>query len=87
MNIYKWYLIFNLIEFQSTQLVSKEYRLNLDGIGDSIFTVFQGNVTSVQYLDQFMPVDLYEPAKYEKEKYAVYRDDFNGDVYFGFLVE
>lgn len=86
MNIYNWFKIFNINEFLSLDLVSKSYALRLQGIGDSIFTAYQGNYVSVQYLDEFMPVDLYEPAQYEKGTYSIYRDDATGDVYFGFLV-
>lgn len=86
MNIYKWYKIFNYIEFQATGLVSKEYNLNLEDIGDSVFTAFQGNIVNVGYLDQFLPISAYPEEKYERGNYAVYRNDTNGDVYFGFLV-
>ncbi len=87
MNIYNWYKIFNLTEFLALAIISKEYSLNLSGIGQSEFFAFNGNVASVQYLDEMLPINLYTPELYEKNSYAVYRDDLTGDVYFGFLVE
>jgi len=87
LKIYNWYLIFNLNEFLSTNLGSKEYNLNLFSIGESTFTVYIGNVVSVMYLDQFMPINMYDEPKYEKLNYATYHDEVTGNVYFGFLVE
>jgi len=87
MNIYSWFLIFNLNDFLATELVSKDYALNLETVGQSVFTAFQGNVVSIKYLDEFMPVNMYPEPMYEKLNYAVYRDDETGNVWFGFLVE
>ena len=86
MRIYNWYKIFNIDEFLATNLGSKIYNVSLQGVGDAVFTVFLGNVVSVMYLDEFMPLDMYTPPLYEKDQYALYRDDENGDIYFGFLV-
>lgn len=85
--IYNWFKIFNMNEFLALGIVSRAYALRLQGIGDSIFIAYQGNYVSVQYLDEFLPVNLYVPAQYEKGNYSIYRDDATGDVYFGFLVE
>lgn len=76
-----------MAEFLATNLGSKEYALNLDSVGQSIFTAYLGNVISISYLDEFMPVNMYPEAKYEKLDYAIYRNDVSGNVYFGFLVE
>lgn len=70
----------------ATGLGSKPYNLNLESLGESVFTVYIGNVVSVMYLDQFMPVNMYDEPLYEKLNYAIYRDDATGNVYFGFLV-
>lgn len=70
----------------ATGLGSKPYNLNLESLGESIFTVYIGNVVSVMYLDQFMPVNMHDEPLYEKLNYATYRDDLTGNVYFGFLV-
>lgn len=83
---FNWYKIFNLAEFLALNIGSKEYNLNLFGVGQSRFIAYSGNVASIMYLDEFMPIDLYAPEMYEKLNYAVYRDDLTDDVYFGFLV-
>lgn len=76
-----------MTEFLATNLGSKIYNLNLEGVGQSDFTVFLGNVVSIKYLDEFMPVDMYDEPLYEKLNYAIYRDDQTNNVWFGFLVE
>ncbi len=86
-NIYNWYKIFNITEFLALNIGSKIYDLNLNGVGQSTFKVYLGNIVSVNYLDEFMPVNLYTEALYEKNSYAIYRDDSTGDVYFGFITE
>lgn len=84
--IYNWFKIFNMTEFLALNIGSKKYEYNLSGVGQSDFIVYLGNVVSIMYLDEFMPVNLYEPALYKKGSYAVYRDDITGNVWFGFLV-
>lgn len=74
-------------EFLALNIGSQLYSLNLNGVGQSEFTAYLGNVVNVKYLDEILPVNLYSPALYEKTNYAVYRDDITGDVYFGFLQE
>lgn len=87
MRIYNWYKIFNLTEFLALNIGSKTYELNLTGVGESVFNVYSGNIVSINYLDEFMPVNLYPEQIYEKLSYAICRDDLTNDIYFGFLVE
>ena len=86
MKEYYWYLIFNITEFLALNIGSKLYNLNLEGIGQADFTVLLGNETNVMYLDECLPVTMYDRPLYEKLNYAVYRDDETGNVWFGFLV-
>lgn len=87
MEIYNWFKIFNLSDFLDTELVSQKFNFSLSGVGDSEFTAVLGNVVSLIYLDECMPVNMYPEQLYQKNNYAIYRDDLTGDVWFGFLVE
>jgi hypothetical protein len=75
--IYTWYYIFNLDEFNSTGLVSKNYTVVLDQIGQREILVTKGNLTGILYEEEFLPISLNDKNPFEFELKAVYVDDSN----------
>lgn len=82
---YTWFLIFNLSEFLVTDLGSKTYTLNLDGIGEKDILVTSGNLVSITYDGIMLSIDLNSKSPFEFEDHAVYVDA-NDDVYLGIAV-
>lgn len=79
---YTWYKIFNLVDFTALDLVSKEYVLNLEGIGQKSILVLKGNETSIQYNGVTLTINLNEKNPFEFDDHAVYLDE-NNDVHLG----
>ena len=84
--MFTWYKIFNLTEFEALGLVSKEYILNLEGLGQKSVLVFKGNEVSIQYAGVTLPVELNGKNPFEFDGHAVYLDD-NNDVHLGIEIE
>lgn len=82
---YTWFLIFNLAEFIATDLGSKTYTLNLDGVGEKDILVTSGNLVSITYEGIVLSINLNTKNPFEFEDHAVYVDD-NDDVYLGIAV-
>lgn len=80
---YTWYKIFNLTEFEAIGLVSKEYVLNLSGIGQKSILVFKGNEVSIQYMGVTLPIQLNTKNPFEFDGHAVYLNTTTQDVYLG----
>ena len=85
--IYDWYKIFNQTEFEALNLVSKEYVLNLDGLGEKTIMVTIGHELSIKYDGVFLTLHLNGKNPFEFEDYAVYQDMETNDVYLGILNE
>ena len=84
--IYDWYKIFNKVEFEALDLVSKEYILNLEGKGQkSIFAFKAGSNISIQYEGVFLTVNLHDKNPFDFDSHAVYIDALD-DVYLGVAV-
>ncbi len=82
MTIFDWYFIFNIDEFQALELVSKNYRLILTGIGPKDILVTQGNYTSILYENTFLPLNLNDNNPFEFDSHAIYIDE-NNNVWLG----
>lgn len=76
-----WYKIFNTSDFDSG-LTSKEYTVNLDGIGQKTILVTKGNLYSMVYDDVFLSVDLNGANPFTFDGYSILRAD-SGNVYLG----
>lgn len=74
---YKWYQIFSLTEFEATGLVSREYQVNLQGLGLKSILVTKGNAISVVYADVFLSLNLGGNNPFEFGGYAIYLDADN----------
>lgn len=79
-----YYKLFNKAEFEATGLVSKQLVVDLDDRGRVEFLISVGNTVSVTYDGELLPVGFLDANPYIKGGYAVYLDDVNGDVWFGF---
>lgn len=84
--MFDWYRIFNVDEFDSQGLVSKTYRLELEGIGIKDILVTRGNLLGVTYEGVFMAVGLNDRNPFAMDGFAVYRDN-NQDVFLGIAVD
>jgi hypothetical protein len=82
---YDWYKIFNETEFNALNLPSKEYIVNLEGIGEKTFLVTKGNVISVVVDDKLLPIEFNGENPWVDELKAVFVD-INDDVYVGYQV-
>lgn len=84
--IYRWFRIFNLTEFNETELTSKSYTLELDGVGVKNILVTQGNLLSMTCDGVMLSVNLNEKNPFEFDDMAIYLDGAN-DVFLGFAVD
>lgn len=84
--IYNWFKIFNKTEFEALDLPSKEYLLNLEGVGEKTILVTKGNSVGILYEDVFLLLDLNNKNPFEFDDHAIYVD-INNDVYLGIKVE
>lgn len=81
--IYDWFKIFNLTEFNAAGLVSREYVLELEDIGQKSILVTKGDLVSVLYDDVFLSLNLNAHNPFEFENHAVYLDPLTNDVHLG----
>lgn len=84
---YDWYKIFNKEDFEDTELVSKKYNFDLEGLGPKEFLVTKGNTVALTYEGIFLPVQLGDANPYSIDSMAIFLDEETDDVYLGFLVE
>jgi hypothetical protein len=80
--IYDRYKIFNLLEFEALELVSKTYNLVLEDVGEVGVLVTKGNLVSITYEGVFLSLNLNEKNPFEFEGFAIFIDE-NDDVYLG----
>jgi len=84
--MHKWFKIFNLVEFLATGLVSRTYKLNLEGVGlKDILVTTTGENTGITYSGKFLILGLNGNNPYSFEGHAVYLDS-NNDVFLGIAV-
>lgn len=83
--VYTWFKVFNKAEFEALDLVSKEYVLNLEGIGQRSVFAFSGANISIQYEGVFLTINLHDKNPLEFDSHAVYLAE-NDDVYLGVAV-
>lgn len=81
--VYRWFKIFNRDEFLETGLVSRTFRLNLEGRGVEEFLVTRGDYVSIVFDGDIMPVEFANENPYRRGDKAVYVND-SKDVYIGF---
>lgn len=84
--IFDWYKIFNLTEWLEEGLVSRKLSVSLDGKGETELLICQGNETSIQVDDVFLPINFGGKNPWSFSGYGVYLDE-NNDVWLGFEVE
>lgn len=83
--IYTWYFIFNLTDFEATELVSRTFDVILDGRGEAEFLVTKGNGVGITHDGIFLMIDLEGKNPFEFDGRAVYVDA-NQNVWWGFEV-
>lgn len=83
---YNWYKIFNLAEFQASELTSKQLTYELEDLGIKNILVTKGNLISILFDDVFLSVDLTGNNPFEFEDRAIYRDG-NSDIWVGVKIE
>ena len=81
--IFNWFLIFNLTEFLATQLVSRTYELELEGIGIKEILATSGKTASITYEDVMLSINLNGKNPFIFEGHAVYLDPATQNVYLG----
>jgi hypothetical protein len=83
--MYDWFKIFNLNEFEALGLVSKEYVLNLAGIGQKSILVTQGEEISMQFDGVFISMNMNQKNPFYFENLAIQLKD--GDMFLGVSVD
>lgn len=78
----KWFLIFNAVEFDATGLVSKLYKLELEGFGVKEILVTKGVNYGITFNSVFLSLELNGVRQFTFETYSIYKKS-NGDVYLG----
>lgn len=81
--IFNWFLVFNLTEFLATQLVSKTYQLELEGIGIKDILATNGKTISVTYEAVMLSINLNGKNPFIFEGHAVFLDNATQNVYLG----
>lgn len=77
-----WYKVFNKQEFLDLDLVSKNYTIILEGIGQKDILATKGVAVGLTYDGIFLSLELNDKNPFEFESHAVYIDE-NDDVYLG----
>jgi hypothetical protein len=84
---YTWFYVFNTDEFDALGLVSKVYKLILEGRGRTDVLVTKGETFGITYNEEiFLPLNLNSKNPFEFEDMAIYSDADN-NVFMGFLIE
>lgn len=83
---YDWYRIFNLEEFEDADLVSREYTVELDGLGVKTVLVTKGNEIGILFDEVFLIIGLNDQSPVVMDGRAAFLDS-NGDVQVGILLE
>lgn len=83
---YNWFKIFNLTEFQASNLYSRAYTLNLAGVGLKTILATQGKTVSITYEGVILSINLNGKNPFQFEGLAVYLSEAQ-DVYLGILNE
>lgn len=86
MMTYRWFKIFNLLEFEALGLVSRTFTLELEGIGQKDILVVKGIGFGLVYERIFLRLNMNGANPFEFEGHAVYQDEEN-DVYLGIAVD
>lgn len=81
---YDWYQVFNRTEFEALGLVSKDYELTLEGLGEKTITATKGNFVSLIYEGVILPIELNSKNPLLFDDHAVYVDT-DQNVYLGIL--
>ncbi len=68
---YLWFKIFNKTEFDALGLVSRVYKVNLDGIGVKDILVTKGVNVGITYDGVFLPLQLNDKNPFEFETFAI----------------
>ena len=83
---FDWYKLFNLSEYKATNLISRNYQVVLDGIGQKEIYIARGNEISLIYEDVILPVKFHSANPFIREgddaSYAVFLDE-NDYVWLG----
>lgn len=83
---YNWYQVFNLTEFEALGLVSKEYTVIFEDIGQVTVLVTKGNLVGMTYDGVFLPLNLNDNNPFEFDGHACYVNSDN-EVFLGIEIE
>jgi hypothetical protein len=84
--MFDWYKIFNLDEFNALGLVSKTYQYYFDDLGLQSILVTKGNLVSMTYDGELLPIEFMDMNPFQSGSYAVFIDT-DDNVWLGIEVE
>lgn len=83
---FTWFRLFNASEFADLDLVSKEYTVNLAGVGPKTFLVTNGDLLSILYDDVFLSLNMNDQNPFYFEGLAVFINEVD-DVFIGIEID
>lgn len=83
---YNWFLIFNKTTFDALGLVSKNYTLNLENIGQKDILVTKGITYGMTYEGVFLSLEMTDLNPFPFDGHAIYVDA-SDNVYLGIEVD
>jgi hypothetical protein len=84
--MFDWYEIFDANEFQASETPSRSLNVFLEGVGFEEVLITKGGFQSVTFRGVFLPVTFLNRNPYEREGYAVYKNE-DEKVFLGIKVE
>lgn len=84
--MFKWYQVFNLDSFLEAGLVSREYKIAIDGAGEKTILAFSAIGVSILVDDVFLTIGLNDKNPLRFDTYAVFLDEVD-DVWLGIYEE
>lgn len=83
--IFTWFKIFNIVEFDALDLVSKTYTYELEGFGQKDILVTKGVGYGITYEGVFLPLKLNDLNPFSIDGFGIYQDA-GQNVYLGIEV-
>lgn len=84
--MFNWYQVFNRQAFLDTDLVSREFDLFIEGVGQKTVLVTRGVGVSMLYDGAFMMIGLNDKNPFRIGEYAAFVDEVD-DVWLGIYNE
>lgn len=79
----KCFNLFNYDDFIATGLVSRTLRVVLEGVGDADILISKGNLLSISYDGEYLPIGMNDINPRTSGKYTVWKEPITNQVWLG----